>query len=137
MSCDKAYHVIGDKWNCSMVKDAIAVYCKEVFHLLADVVDTEDPSTRSIFPRPGKEERFVVYSCSPASDLAAHLLCSALPCSALHGLAHSLSPQPISLTGDRDSLKTRLPSYAMPASQPAIPELVCTPGLHDIIYYVY
>jgi hypothetical protein len=61
VSCDKPYHVIGDKWNCSMVKDDIAVYCKEVFYLLADVVDTEDPSARSIFPRPGKGRRFAGY----------------------------------------------------------------------------
>ena len=39
-----------------MAKEAIAVYRKEVFHLLADVEDTEDSATRSIFPRPGKEE---------------------------------------------------------------------------------
>ena len=30
-----------------MVKEAIAVYRKEVFQLLADAEDTEDPTTRS------------------------------------------------------------------------------------------
>jgi len=39
MSCDSFYHVIADKWICSMVKEAIAVYRKEAFHLLADVED--------------------------------------------------------------------------------------------------
>ena len=30
-----------------MVKEAIAVYRKEVFHLLADVEDTEDPASNT------------------------------------------------------------------------------------------
>ena len=61
VSCDKPYQVVANKWNCSMTKEAIAVYRKEVFHLLADVEETEDPATRSIFPRPGKGRRFAGY----------------------------------------------------------------------------
>ena len=44
-----------------MIKEAIAVYRKKVFHLLADVEDTEDSATRSIFRRPGKGRRFAGY----------------------------------------------------------------------------
>ena len=48
-----------------MAKEAIAVYRKEVFHLLADVEDTEDPAKRSsrraVFPRPENGRRFAGY----------------------------------------------------------------------------
>ena len=48
-----------------MVKEAIAVYRKEVFQLLADAEDTEDPATRSgiraVFQGPENGRRFAGY----------------------------------------------------------------------------
>ena len=61
VSCKKPFHVFAGKWNCSMADKAIAVYRNEVFYLLADVEETEDSATRSIFPRPGKGRRFARY----------------------------------------------------------------------------
>jgi len=37
--CDNPYHVIADKWNCSMVKEVIADYCKD---LLAEELSFRD-----------------------------------------------------------------------------------------------
>ena len=51
VSCNKPFHVVAAKWNCSMVDKAIAKCRNEVFHILADVEETEDSATRSIFPR--------------------------------------------------------------------------------------
>ena len=61
ISCDKPYKVVANKWSCSTTDKAIALYRKEIFHLLADVEDTEDPAARSIFPRPGRGRRFAGY----------------------------------------------------------------------------
>jgi hypothetical protein len=52
LSSKNPFHVVAAKWNCSMVDKAIAKYRNEVFHILADVEETEDSATRSIFPRP-------------------------------------------------------------------------------------
>ena len=61
ISCDKPYKVVANKWSCSTTDKALALYRKEIIHLLDDVEDTEDPAARSIFPRPGKERRFAGY----------------------------------------------------------------------------
>ncbi len=66
MFIDKPYHVIADKWNCLMVKEASALNRKEIFHLLADVEDTEDDtktrsSRRAVFLRHENGRRFAGY----------------------------------------------------------------------------
>ena len=61
VSSNKPFHVVAGKWNCSMVDKAIAVYRNEVFHILADVEETEDSEKRSIFPRPRQGRRYAGY----------------------------------------------------------------------------
>jgi hypothetical protein len=44
-----------------MVDLAIAKYRNEVFHILADVEETEDSAIRSIFSRPSQGRRYAGY----------------------------------------------------------------------------
>jgi hypothetical protein len=61
VSCNKPFQVVAAKWHCSMVDLAIAKYRNEVFHILADVEDTEDSEKRPIFPRPSQGRRYAGY----------------------------------------------------------------------------
>ena len=61
VSCNKPFQVVAAKWHCSMVDLAIAKYRNEVFHVLADVEDTEDSEKRPIFPRPSQGRRYAGY----------------------------------------------------------------------------
>jgi hypothetical protein len=61
VSCKKTFNVVTAKWNFSMADKAIAKYRNEVFHILADVEETEDSATRSIFPRPSRGRRYAGY----------------------------------------------------------------------------
>ena len=61
MSCNTPFRVVAAKWHCSMVDLAIAKYRNEVFHILADVEETEDSAIRNIFSRPSQGKMYAGY----------------------------------------------------------------------------